>query len=53
MEDDDRVAAALSYCRDDGVGRSVEKMWQKCFFDRSLIVPVPPASPYCISYCLD
>ena len=43
MEDDERVAAVLSYaCRDDGVGRGVEKMWQKHFFDRSLIVPVPP-----------
>ena len=33
----------LSYaCRDDGVGRGVEKMWRKRFFDRSLTVPVPP-----------
>ncbi len=42
--DDERVAAVLSYaCResDDGVGRGVEKMWRKRFFDRSLIVPVP------------
>ena len=31
-EDDERVAAVLSYaCRDNGVGRSVEKMWQKFF----------------------
>ena len=43
MEDDERVAAVLSYaCRDDGVGRGVEKMWRKCFFDRSLTVPAPP-----------
>ena len=29
-EDDERVAAVLSYaCRDDGVGRGVEKMWRK------------------------
>ena len=43
MEDDERVAAVLSYaCRDDGVGRGVEKMWRKRFFDRSLTVPVPP-----------
>ena len=35
-----RVAAVLSYaCRDDGVGRGVEKMWRKRFFDRSLTVP--------------
>ena len=35
MEDDERVAAVLSYaCRDDGVGRGVEKMWRKRFFDR-------------------
>ena len=32
MEDDKRVAAVLSYaCRDNGVGRSAEKMWWKCF----------------------
>ena len=32
MEDDERVAAVLSYaCRDDGVGRGVEKMWRKRF----------------------
>ena len=32
MEDDKRVAAVFSYaCRDNGVGRSVEKMWQKRF----------------------
>ena len=43
MEDDERVAAVLSYaCRDDGVGRGVEKMWRKRFFDRSLTVPAPP-----------
>ena len=43
MEGDERVAAVLSYaCRDDGVGRGVEKMWRKHFFDRSLTVPVPP-----------
>ena len=41
------VAAVLSYaCRDDGVGRGVEKMWQKRFFDRNLTVPAPsPPSP--------
>ena len=45
MEDDERVAAVLSYaCRDDGVGRGVEKMWQRRFFDRSLTVPAPPPS---------
>ena len=45
MEDDERVAAVLSYaCRDDGVGRGVEKMWRKRFFDRSLTVPAPPPS---------
>ena len=45
MEDDERVAAVLSYaCRDDGVRRGVEKMWQKRFFDRSLTVPVPPSA---------
>ena len=33
MEDDERVAAVLNYaCRDDGVGRGVEKMWRKRFF---------------------
>ncbi len=33
MEDDERVAAVLSYaCRDDGVGRGVEKMWWNHFF---------------------
>ena len=38
MEDDERVAAVLSYaCRDDGVGSGVEKMWWRRFFDRSLI----------------
>ena len=43
MEDDERVAAVLSYaCRDDGVGRGVEKMWRSRFFDRSLTVPAPP-----------
>ena len=32
MEGDERVAAVSSYaCRDDGVGRGVEKMWLKCF----------------------
>ena len=32
MEDDERVAAVLSYaCRDDGEGRGVEKMWRKRF----------------------
>ena len=32
MKDDERVAAVLNYaCRDIGVGRSVEKMWQKHF----------------------
>ena len=32
MEDDKRVAAVLSYaCIDNGVERSVEKMWQKRF----------------------
>ena len=42
----DDGAAVLSYaCRDDGVGRGVEKMWQKSFFDRSLTVPVPPSDP--------
>ena len=42
MEDDERVAAVLSYaCRDDGVGRGV-KMWRKRYFDRSLTVPAPP-----------
>ena len=48
MEDDERVAAVLSYaCRDDGVGRGVEKMWRRCFFDRSLTVYTcpPPADP--------
>ena len=46
MEDDERVAAVLSYaCRDDGVGRGVEKMWRKHFFDRSLTVPAPPPPP--------
>ena len=46
MEDDERVAAVLSYaCRDDGVGRGVEKMWRKRFFDRSLTVPAPPPPP--------
>ena len=45
MEDDERVAAVLSYaCRDDGVGRGV-KMWRRRFFDRSLIVPAPSADP--------
>ena len=45
-EDDERVASVLSYaCRDDGVGRGVEKMWRKRFFDQSLIVPVPPLIP--------
>ena len=45
MEDDERVAAVLSYaCRDDGVGRGVE-MWRKRFFDRSLTVPAPPPPP--------
>ena len=34
MEDDERVAAVLSYaCSDDGVGGGVEKMWLKRFFD--------------------
>ena len=33
MEDSERVEEVLSYaCRDDGVGRGVEKMWRKCFF---------------------
>ena len=42
MEDDERVAAVLSYaCRDDGVGRGVE-IWRSRFFDRSLTVPAPP-----------
>ena len=42
MEDDERVAAVLSYaCRDDGVGRGVEKMWRRRFFDRSLTVLAP------------
>jgi len=46
MEDDERVAAVLSYaCRDDAVRKGVEKMWRKRFFDQSLIVPVPPADP--------
>ena len=32
MEDDERVAAVLSYaCRDNGVGRSAEKMRRKRF----------------------
>ena len=32
MEDDERVAEVLNYaCRDDGVGRGVEKMWRKRF----------------------
>ena len=45
MEDDERVAAVLSYaCRDDGVGRGVEKMWRKRFFDLST-VPVTPLIP--------
>ena len=49
MEDDERVAAVLSYaCRDDGVGRGVEKMWRKRFFDRSLTVPAPPPPPLLI-----
>ena len=39
-----RVAAVLSYvCRDDGVGRGVEKLWRKRVFPRSLTVPVPPS----------
>ena len=43
-EDDERVAAVLSYaCRDDGVGRGVEKMWRKRFLDRTLTVPAPPS----------
>ena len=43
MEDDERVAAVLSYaCRDDGVGRGVE-LWGKRVFPRSLTVPVPPS----------
>ena len=33
MDDDERVTAVLSYaCRDDGVGRGVEKKVWKCFF---------------------
>ena len=45
MEDDERDVAVLSYaCRDDGVGRGVEKMWRKRFFGRSLTVPVPPSA---------
>ena len=44
MEDDERVEAVLSYaCRDDGVGRDVEKMWRKRFLDRTLTVPAPPS----------
>ena len=36
MEDDKRVAAVLSYaCIDNGVGRSVEKMWQKRFMTKA------------------
>ena len=43
MEENERVAAVVSYaCRDNGVGRGVEKMWRKRFFDRSLTVPAPP-----------
>ena len=46
MEDDERLPGVLSYaCRDDGVGRDVEKMWRKHFFDQSLAVPVPPLIP--------
>ena len=34
MEDDERVSAVFGYaCRDDGIGRGVEKMWRKRFFD--------------------
>ncbi len=41
VEDDERVVAVLSYaCRDDGVGRGVEKMWQESSFDQNLTVPV-------------
>ena len=33
---DERVAAVLSYaCRDDGVGRGVEKMWQNRFLTKA------------------
>ena len=36
IEDDERVAAVLSYaCRDDGVGRGVEKMWRKRFLTKA------------------
>ena len=39
--DGERVAAVLIYaCRDDGVGRGVEKMWQESSFDQNLTVPV-------------
>ena len=42
MEDDERVAAVLSYvCRDDGVRRGVEKMWQKL----DCTCPPPSADP--------
>ena len=52
MEDDERVAAVLSYaCRDDGVG--VEEMWRKRFFERNLTVPVPPPLILNACYCLD
>ena len=46
MEDDERVVAVLSYaCNDDGVGRGVEKLWRKRFFDQSLTVLVSPPPP--------
>ena len=36
LEDDERVSEVLSYaCRDNGVGRSVEKMWWKCFMTKA------------------
>ena len=44
VEDDERVASVLSYaCRDDGVGRGVEKMWQSRFLTEAwLYLPPPP-----------
>ena len=36
MEDDKRVAAVLSYaCIDNGIVRSVEKIWQKRFMTKA------------------
>ena len=36
MDDDERIAAVLTFaCRDDGVGRGMEKMWWQLDFTLS------------------